>query len=74
MTRHEYKGAIIRKRAGLDRLGRAISGYAIQWVGTDFTGYKFSTLREAKAFIDRQVNNQMSAVQNNISNKGANNG
>jgi hypothetical protein len=55
MTRHEYKGAIIRKRSGVDRLGRAINGYVIQWVGTAYTGYKFSTLREAKAFVDAKV-------------------
>jgi len=55
MARHEYKGAIIRKRSGVDRLGRAISGYVIQWENTGFTGRRFFTLREAKAFVDAQV-------------------
>jgi hypothetical protein len=57
IVRHEYKGAIIRKRSGVDRLGRATSGYVIQWIDTAFTGYRFLTLREAKAFIDRNVSN-----------------
>jgi hypothetical protein len=59
MTRHEYKGAIIRKRSGVDRLGRLISGYVIQWVGTEFTGYRFNTLRDAKLFVD--ANSKVSA-------------
>jgi hypothetical protein len=55
MARHEYKGAIIRKRSGVDRLGRAVSGYVIQWIDTPFSGYRFSTLRDAKAFVDAQI-------------------
>lgn len=55
MTKHEYKGAVIRKRTGVDRLGRAINGYVIQWIDTPYTGRRFFTLRDAKAFVDANV-------------------
>lgn len=44
---HEYKGYVIYKRTGLDRLRRRVSGYRVFNVGY------FRTLKETKAYLDQ---------------------
>jgi hypothetical protein len=52
MTSHEYKGFDIRKRSGMNRLRKSVSGYAVCFPDGRLC---FSTLKEAKAFIDARL-------------------
>lgn len=52
MVSHEYKGYVIRKRSGLTRTRAAATGYSVCFT----TGRLcFSTLKEAKLYIDAKV-------------------
>lgn len=53
MTSHEYKGFEIRKRSGMNRLRKSVSGYAVSF--PESGRLCFSTLKEAKAFIDAKL-------------------
>lgn len=59
MTTHEYKGFEIRKRSGMNRVRKAVSGYSVWSVQTG--RLCFSTLKEAKAYIDALLVAQVAA-------------
>lgn len=59
MTTHEYKGFDIRKRSGMNRNRYAVSGYAVCF--PKIGRLCFATLKEAKAYIDVFVTEQVAA-------------
>lgn len=57
-TVHEYKGFQIRKRSGMTRNRSAATGYSVCFK----TGRLcFSTLKEAKSYIDSRLVEQVTA-------------
>jgi len=50
---YSYKGAIIRKRSGMDMRRRTVSGYSLRFA--DESTQAFSKLADALAWVDQKV-------------------